>query len=189
MIKMEKNTVMIGDLLGTIEEFMPGEGTYAEDGKIYASNIGKAVIDRENHVVRIEGKIPPEIKIGQVVFGDVMRISKNIITVIVRRIKGYDMQMDIKTGIYVSQIADGYVKRPEDMFGIGDIVIGKVIKIDQGLIDITTKGSFGVVKAFCKRCRAPLVRTEKYKDKLLCPSCGSNEMRKIANDYGVVSEI
>jgi exosome complex component CSL4 len=46
---MENKNVLIGDYLGTIEEFVPGDGTYAEEGKIYASTIGPVVIDRENH--------------------------------------------------------------------------------------------------------------------------------------------
>jgi exosome complex RNA-binding protein Csl4 len=29
--KMENKNVLIGDYLGTIEEFVPGDGTYAEE--------------------------------------------------------------------------------------------------------------------------------------------------------------
>jgi exosome complex component CSL4 len=186
---MGKENTLIGDYLGTIEEFAPGEGTYSDDGKIYASNIGKAVLDPKDHTARVDGKFPPELKVGQVVFGDVLNIKKNIIMVIVRKIQGVRGAVDIKTGLYVSNISNSYVEKPDDMFGIGDIVKGKVIKIEPGMIDISTKGDLGVVKAFCKRCRYPLEESEKFEGKLVCPSCGHREQRKLSKDYGNVAVI
>jgi len=186
---MEKETTLIGEYLGTIEEFVPGEGTYADDGKIYASNIGKAILDKENHTARVDGKFPSELKVGQIIFGEVLNIRKNIVTIIARKIQGIKGEIDVKTGLYVSNISDSYVERPDDMFGIGDIIKGKIIKIEPGMIDISTKGEFGVVKAFCKRCRYPLVELKKFKGKLVCPSCGHREQRKLAKDYGNVAII
>lgn len=181
-----KKVALIGDYIGTIEEYVPGDGTYAEDGKIYAATIGNVTMDKEKHIATVDGKVPAEIEVGQVVFGEVMAARKNIVSVIVSRIVGVDRELDTKTGIYVSNISDGYVEKVEDMFGIGDIVKAKVVKIASNLIDISTKGDFGVVKAFCKRCRHPMVRSEKAKEKLECVSCGHLESRKIAADYGNV---
>jgi exosome complex component CSL4 len=186
---MGEKTTIIGDYLGTIEEFVPGEGTYADDGKIYASNIGKAVLDQENHTARVDGKSPSELKVGQVIFGEVLNIRKNIVTVIARKVEGVKGEIDVKMGIYVSNISNSYVEKPDNMFGIGDIVKGKVIKIEPGMIDLSTKGDFGVVKAFCKRCRYPLEDSEKSEGKLVCPSCGHKEQRKVAGDYGNVAVI
>jgi len=186
---METKEVLIGDYLGTIEEFVPGKGTYAEDGKIYASNIGKCVIDHENHVVSVDGKNPPMLEKGQVIFGEVLDIRKNAAVVIARKLKGYSGEVDIKTGLFVSNMADSYVERPEDAFAIGDIVEGVVIKIDGGLIDISTKGPMGVVKAFCRRCRCALKKSDKGQDMLECPCCGNKGRRKIADDYANVAEL
>ena len=44
------------------------------------------------------------------------------------------------------------------------------------------------MKAFCKACRHPLVKSSKFKDKLECSFCQRAERRKIADDYGTVSE-
>jgi len=186
---MEEKNVLIGDYIGTIEEFVPGEGTYSEDGKIYAASIGKVVVDREKHVASVEGKTLAQIKVGHMVFGEVFRISNNAVVVSISKIKGIKGIVDIKAGIYVSNIADSYVERPEDMFGIGDIVKAKVIKIEQGLVDLSTRGDLGVVKAFCKRCRSELIKSTKSYNKMECPSCGHIESRKISKDYGNVSEI
>lgn len=181
----EEDKKMIGDYLGTIEEFIPGVGTYVEDGKIYAAILGKPVIDAERHVAWVDGKHPLELKVGDIVYGEVMAIRKNIVTVIVSRVEGEQNKVDIRTGVFVSNISDDYVDKTDDMFGIGDLVRGKVVKIDNGLIDISTKGGDGVVYAFCKACRHKLDKGE-GKDKLFCTTCKQSESRKVANDYGSV---
>jgi len=178
---------LIGEYLGTTEEYMPGEGTYAEDGKIYAAVIGDRFLDKENHKVSVKGKQMPEITPGQVVFGEVQSARKNMVTVIVSKIEGLKENIEVKTGLYVSNIANKYVEKVEDMFGIGDLVKAKVIKVEQDLIDIETKGDLGVVKAFCKRCRNPMIKTGEMDAE--CPSCKHKEKRKLASDYGNVASL
>jgi len=185
MHKMDKT--QIGEYLGTTEEYIPGEGTYAEEGKIYSAVIGEKAVDARNHKVAIKGKPMPEIKPGQIVFGEVQGIRKNMVTVIVSRIEGLKENIEVKTGLYVSNISDKYVEKVEDMFGIGDLVKAKIIKVDQDLIDIETKGDYGVVKAFCKQCRTPLER--KGDVEMECPACKQKEKRKIASDYGNVTQM
>ena len=178
--------ISIGEYIGTIEEFIPQKGTYAEEGKIYASNIGELILDHEKRTARVDGKMPVELEVGQTVFGDVLSIRKNNVVVIIRKIQGSDNELDIKSAIYVSNITNSYVEKPEDCFGVGDIIKAKVIKIERGMIDLSTKDNDGVVKAFCKRCRNPLVKSDKHKDKLKCLNCGHVEDRKIADDYAGV---
>lgn len=185
---MTEDKVLIGDYLGTIEEFMPGEGTFAEDGKIYAAKVGVKDVDAKRHMADVKGKSLPSLSVGKVVFGQVMALKTSMVTVIVSKISGQKGFIDERTTIYVSNIADTYVEKPEDLFAIGDIVKAKVVKMDGNLIDISTKGDFGVVKAFCRRCRHPLVKSDKEKDKLKCPGCKCTEKRKIAKDYGNVTD-
>lgn len=186
---MEDKKIAIGDYLGTIEEFVPGEGTYAEEGKIYASAFGNLQVDKENHIIGVDCKTTPKLEKGSIVFGDVLDIKKNSVVIIARRIKGFKGDIDVKTGLFVSNISDGYVEKPDDLFAIGDIVKGVIIKMECNLIDISTKGSMGVVKAFCRKCRCPLEKSAKIPSLLLCPCCGNKEKRKIAEDYGSVTDI
>ncbi len=183
---MENERVLIGDYLGTIEEFVPGKGTFAEDGKIYAAIMGAAQLDRANHMAEVKGKNIPELEVGQVIYGEIVNIRRNNITVIAKKIRGYDSEIDEKTSLYVSNIADKYVEKAENLFGIGDIVEGEIIRIHGGMVSLSTKGDCGVVLAFCRRCRHRLEKTDKYKDKLVCPNCAHEEERKIARDYGKV---
>lgn len=181
--------VMIGDYLGTIEEFMPGKGTYSEDGKIYAAKIGFKAVDPAKHVAEVHGKDLPSLDVGQTVFGEVMTLKSSVATVIVGKIQGQKGVIDERTTIYVSNISDKYVDKPENEFAVGDIVKAQVLKMDDNVIDLSTKGDeYGVVKAFCKRCRHPMEKSEKHKGKLECPNCSSVETRKISGDYGNVGE-
>lgn len=183
---MDDDKVMIGDYIGTIEEFLPGDGTYSEDGKIFAANIGKRVVDPQKHLALVEGKTLPSLKVGQTVFGEVTTMKKNIVVVMVSKINGQKGILSEKTMIYVSNISESYVEKPEDYFAIGDIVKAKVIKIEPGMIDISTKGGLGVVKGFCRRCRGELIPSNKFKGKMECPVCGQLEIRKVSEDYGNV---
>jgi exosome complex component CSL4 len=181
--------VMIGEYLGTIEEFTPGKGTYAEDGKIYAAIIGNKAVDAGRHVAEVKGRELPNLALNQVIFGEVMGFRTNMVNVLAEKIQGQKGMIDEKTTIYISNIADSYVEKAEELFAIGDIVKAKIIRMENDLVDISTKGDLGVVKAFCRNCRYPMRISTKQKDKLECPSCGRIEKRKIAADYGNVSEI
>jgi exosome complex component CSL4 len=178
---------LIGDYLGTTEEYIPGDGTYTEDGKIYAAIIGEKLTDKEKHKVTVKGKQMPEIKPGQVVFGEVQGARKNMVNVIVSKIEGLKETIEFKTGLYVSNVSNNYVEKVEELFGIGDIVKARILKVDQDLVDIETKGDYGVVKAFCKNCRTPLVK--KDETNMECPNCKHKEKRKIAADYGNVIKL
>jgi len=181
--------VMVGDYLGTIEEFMPGEGTYSEDGKIFAAKIGVKHVDPQKHTAQVVGKSIPNLKVGQTVFGEVAAIKNNNVVVIVGKIQGVKGYVDERTTIYVSNIDDKYVDKPEDLFAVGDIVKAKIIKMDSNMIDISTKGENGVVKAFCKRCRGSMEKVPDARDKLKCSLCRHVEKRKVSMEYANVSQV
>ncbi|MBU0761903.1 MAG: exosome complex RNA-binding protein Csl4 [Candidatus Altiarchaeota archaeon] len=185
-----EDKVMIGDYLGTIEEFMPGSGTFEEDGKIYAAKMGIKYVDAAKHIAEVHGKDLPRIKIGQTVFAQVNMIKNSNVIVEIGRIKGVNNPVSERAMIYVSNIDEKYVKDPSEMFAIGDIVKAKVLKMGDDLIDLTTKEpDLGVVKAFSKETRYPLVKSAKYPDKLEDPVTKAFEKRKISSEYGCLSEI
>lgn len=178
---------LVGDYLGTTEEYIQGEGTYAEEGRIYSAVIGEKTLDKENHRILVKGRPMPEIKTGQIVFGEVQGMRKNIVTIIVSKIEGLKEPIEVKTSLYVSNVANKYVENVEDLFGIGDIVKARVLKIENDLIDLETKNDLGIVKAFCKKCRNPL--TKKGELDMECPSCGHKDRRKTASDYANVVKL
>ena len=83
--------------------------------------------------------------------------------------------------LHASRIKDGFVKNVRDELRIGDIVRAKISEMRQGEMHVSTEGShFGVVKAFCSKCRHAL---ELVGSTLTCSSCGAKENRKLASDY------
>jgi len=181
--------IFIGDYIGTIEEFIPKDGTYVEDGKIYAAVMGDLKQNNERKIV-FSMKLPRLI-VGSIVFAEITDVRNNTATATIRKFLGYKQNFSVSAGIFVSQISDGYVNNVSNFLGVGDIVKAKIVRNEKNLIDLSTKGNFGVVKAFCKVCRHELIlNKEKIGSKsLICPNCKTEETRKIANDYGMVEDI
>ncbi|NCN64814.1 MAG: hypothetical protein GW779_02495 [Candidatus Altiarchaeum hamiconexum] len=181
--------VFIGEYIGTIEEFLPMDGTYTEDGKIYASVIGDLIQNNERRIV-LNLKIPKR-AVGSTVLAEITDVKKNSASAIIRKILGYKQNMSVSAAIFVSQISDEYVDQVSNSFGVGDIIKAKIVRNEKNLIDLSTKGNLGVVKAFCWLCRHELILNKKKigSRTLICPKCKKEETRKISDDYGAVKDI
>ncbi|MDI6730687.1 MAG: exosome complex RNA-binding protein Csl4 [Candidatus Altarchaeum sp.] len=181
--------VFIGDYIGTIEEFIPEDGTYVENGKIYAAVMGNLKQNNEKKIV-FNMKLP-RLRVGSIVLVEITDVRNNSATAKIIKFLGYKQNVFVSAGIFVSQISDEYVDKVSSFLGVGDVVKAKIITNEKNLIDLSTKGNFGVVKAFCKVCRHELIlNKEKIGSKsLICPNCKGTETRKIASDYGSVKDV
>ena len=62
--------LMPGDELATSEEYISGDGTYEDDGIIYAAIIGQKDFDEAEKIARVRGTNPPAIlKPGDIIIG------------------------------------------------------------------------------------------------------------------------
>jgi len=178
--------VVPGEFLATVEEFMPGEGAYEEDGEVYSSCTGVVLVDvRTKHIsVFPRTAVPPELKRGDTVVGKVEEVRDQAASVHIGVLRGReDRQLPLPDfgTIHVSQSRGSYVKDLSREFKPGDIVRARVVNVRRGTIQLTTAGdNLGVIMAACSRCRTPLDRDD---TKLKCPSCGNVELRKLASDY------
>lgn len=174
--------VFIGDYIGTIEEYIAGDGTYVENGKIYAANIGYLNFSRDR-VVTVNSKIP-RLKVGDIVFGEIINISpkKESAFVAIERIAGIKSVVNLIGRIFIANVSEKYVRSIDEAFGIGDIVKAKVFMMEGNLIELSTKANLGVVMAFCRNCRHPLKRGT-GRDILKCENCGKEHIRKVSYDY------
>ncbi|MDD1756331.1 MAG: RNA-binding protein, partial [Methanomassiliicoccales archaeon] len=50
---IEKRSVLPGEEVAEAEEFLPAEGTYEEDGKVYAATMGELELDHGEKVARV----------------------------------------------------------------------------------------------------------------------------------------
>ncbi len=78
----------------------------------------------------------------------------------------------------VSGIRPGYVEQIRDEVRVGDILKAKVSKIDkQQNIDVNImEQGYGVIKAFCSRCRSNMIIND---NKVNCSRCNRIESRKL----------
>jgi len=116
--------VVPGDRLGVIEEFVPGPGTYEENGTIYSFATGRALVDVLNKQVSVfpKTRFLPVPKVGSIVIGQVR---------------------DAQSKIAVVRISC----KP------GDILRAKVVSDKNRTFHLSTKEpNLGVIYAFCSRC-------------------------------------
>ena len=175
--------VFPGEKLCVLEEFMPGEGTFEENGNVYSKLVGRVLYDfvsRKVLVIPLR-KVVNIPKQGMVVYAVVSTTKDDVaFTRIFSAEKGTVFSGTFTGILHVSQISNNYVKVVTDAIKVGDIVKAKVLT-PWNPFQLTTRGTkLGVIYAFCSKCGTPLV---KRRTKLQCPHCGNVESRKISSDY------
>ncbi len=173
-----------GDKLGVVEEFLPGAGTYEEEGTIYANFTGTAKIDlRNKHVTVLPTTRTPELpKEGATILASVTHTQEKMATVSIWKINDKPLQNPFTAILHISSSSPRYERNMSDVCKAGDIIRARVIDMTNRIPQLTTAGrGLGVVKASCSRCGAPLEFTNR---RLECASCGNIERRRLAEDFG-----
>jgi exosome complex component CSL4 len=196
---VEKRLVYPGDPVGVAEEFVPGAGTYEEDGQVFAATVGYLTLDTSDFVARVQSLVhaPAVVKSGDTVIGVVngTRSSMAIVAVVAladqpnRQVGG-----DRNGTLHVSKASEAYVENMEDVFRVRDVLRAKVLETDPA-IQLTTKGPhLGVLKAYCPRCGIAMTRKGKARaeeqdrrraaNAVVCPECDWKDTKKLADDFG-----
>ncbi len=176
--------VLPGEEVAVVEEYEPGEGTYEEEGRVYAAQPGRLALDGEQRVARVIPLNPPaHMRVGDVIYGTINDIRSSMVEARVLAIHGRDRQVagEVDASLHISRIANAYVEDPRDAVRLGDIVRARVIQTDPSLQITTAEKFLGVVLALCSNCRGPM---ERRGDQLHCPRCDRTDRRKMAADYG-----
>jgi len=179
--------VLPGDFLGVIEEFMAGDGTYEENGRIFSAITGVILFDsvkRVISVVPVSFSKPPIPVSGDVAYGYVFDVNEDSAIIRMCYVEGKGRLSSEMTGFLRFPYVSLKVRFNSmfDVVRIGDIVRVKVLN-SWLPFQVSTRGdSFGVIFARCSICLSPLV---KRKGKLFCNNCKFYEPRKLASDYGV----
>jgi exosome complex component CSL4 len=182
----KKEFVIPGDYIGVAEEFLPGNGAYEENGKIYATLVGDLDLDMSRRSASVISKtnVVPQIKEGDIVYGEVVSVKPQMVYVDLLALEGYadkKLSANTKARIYVSQTDKKYVKTISTEFRNGDVVRARVVDTQGDAVRLSTaEDNLGVIRAVCGVCK----KTLQLKDgRLECDYCSSKETRKTANDY------
>ncbi|MDE1856718.1 MAG: exosome complex RNA-binding protein Csl4 [Candidatus Micrarchaeota archaeon] len=191
----DETIVMPGDSLSTEEENMPAVNSFADNGHIYASAVGR--------VQRSDGQI------GVQSTSSVRRIAKNmmvvgVVTDYLRAVAFLKLDNMVINGVRFVAPKDGKILLEDDRHGPrpgpghqeerksqpmkpGDVILARVLFDDP---DIYTLGirepDTGVIHANCELCGSSLKRSD---HSLVCPSCEHREHRKLSALFGDVDGV
>ena len=174
--------LMPGDELATSEEYISGDGTYEDDGIIYAAIIGQKDFDEAEKIAQVKGINPPAIlKSGDIIFGEVKNVSNSVANVTISGLEsGKAAGNNLSGVIHVSKIKEDYIKDARQEFHIGDMVRAKIEQIKPSIQLATNAEELGVLKARCFRCHDILSNKD---GSLFCSVCDRTESRKLAGDF------
>ncbi len=182
----DKIEVFPGDEVAEEEEYLASDGTFADNGKIYASQIGILELDDNECVARVISPNPPNIlKTGDVVYAVVSDIRNTMATADVVAKDGTTRGIGNETyaTIHVSKISQGYTDDVSKELRKGDFIRARVIGTTPSLQLTTKEDHLGVIRSLCGQCKTEFV---KKGHGLYCPVCERSMPRKLADDYGDV---
>lgn len=181
--------VMPGDELACSEEFEAGNCAFEEGGKVRASAVGWARLDRKERVASVDPVNPlVRVSVGDTVIGRITDIKKALaITEIIKVVgKKRDVSNAADGVIHVSKVANRFVDNLDNELRVRDIVRAKVLQLDPNVQLSTQDDSLGVIFAICDGCAKPLEL--KGEGRLFCKECERTFVRKTAKDYGTWNE-
>ncbi len=181
----EGDSVLPGERLGVIEEFLPGEGTFQdEDDVIYANITGLVHIDMRERKISVEAttRKPVYPTRNDIVFGNIQHVTKKSAIVNIFQIEDQECPVTFSGYLFIKNAAGGYIDQMRDIFAPGDVIIARVQQQADGMARLSTVGSrYGVIQASCSRCGEPLHLQGR---RLECFECGNYEQRKLSQHYG-----
>ncbi len=181
--------VVPGEAIATIEEFIPGPGTFVDEekGVIRAVVKGRVHYNMATRIVEVKPLVELRVpRPGSSAVGLVMQVRNDIVLVELYgeiRLQPtpswvYEYTGKFLGGIPISNVSEEYVKDLEDYYRPGDIVLVKVLNSTNPYNLSTVDPPYGVIYAECSRCGSLLepVNTRNMK----CPRCGRTEKRKVS---------
>jgi exosome complex component CSL4 len=187
-----KEIVLTGQYLGVVEEYLPDKtSTYVRDGQIFATKAGIVSINEERRVIEIKSHQDQDrktLKINDLVIGTIQFLRLYSVGISFATINNkVHFNSSYFGNIHVSHISHQFIEKIADAFQITDIVRAKFIKQEQNEYSLSTvDNNLGVIHADCSICGTPLEKIGQ--NRLKCSRCGNTENRKLASDYGNVSE-
>ncbi|MDR1404150.1 MAG: exosome complex RNA-binding protein Csl4 [Candidatus Methanoplasma sp.] len=178
--------VFPGDEVAGEEEYLASDGTFANEGKVYASQIGILELDDDECVARVISPNPPNIlKTGDIVYAVVADVRNTMATADVVAKEGTRRGIGGETyaTIHVSKISQGYTDDVSKEMRKGDYIRARVTGTHPSLQLTTKDDRLGVIRSLCGTCKTELVRKGKG---LYCTKCERSFPRKLADDYGDV---
>jgi exosome complex component CSL4 len=184
---MKKKLVFPGQALATAEEFSPGKNAFEdESGEVKAASVGQSEFKSEEREVDVakKGRNVLPLKRGDTVYGGVVMVKNDFVIIEIFKAEWNGTPKvfnDSRAVLVIRNASRGYVESMNELFKLGDILKAEVTQVTKYSTEISTEqGPFGVIKAFCSKCKQPL---QMFQEQLKCTGCGNVESRKVSQDY------
>jgi len=185
--KSEKKTnhtrVIPGDKIAVIEEFLPDENCFEEDGSIIAEVIGEVVIDSKSHKIGVKPfKDHFSLNKGDVGFGRVEFVKKQVASVDIHKINDVNIAKPINSILHVSEASRRFVRNMYEVTRPGDWIRFRITRAEKPIYISFIGEDLGVVIALCNHCGHELHFFRR--NSLKCSNCNFVQSRITSKLYG-----
>lgn len=175
--------VLPGDKIAIIEEFLPDETCYEQNGGIYSKIIGRVVTDTKKHKISVIPKNPHRtIKNGDVGLGRVEFMKKQIASVNIHHLNQEYISIPISAVLHISEASRRFVKNMYEVARPGDWLRFRIIRAIKPIYISLIGNGLGVVISYCIQCGHEL--EYKRRNTLECPNCESIQPRITSKYFG-----
>jgi len=176
------NIVLPGTCLSTIEEFMPGDGTYDKQGLVYAGVVGRTFYDMINRKVNVIGfkkNYMQTLKKAKSLIGVITSVDEDMAQVYIIAADETRFLRPFSGVLHSSQVSQKRLEQITLAVRIGDIIRARPLSAAVPL-PLTIKGKeFGVLVAHCSQCGGIMKKIDD--EHVKCSRCGQVENRKLSN--------
>ncbi len=172
-----------GEPLGVIEEFVPGHGTFEENGNIYSAVAGTVVVDKDELEISVQQQARPMYapQVGDIVEGTISYVRAKVVLVNILRCEGKEFPLPVIGTIHISNLANRYIDKIDHAVAEDDYIRAKVIATEREPIHLTMVGpDLGVLHSLCRWCGGKLVKGQR---ELVCTRCRRYDTRAISRSF------
>lgn len=181
--KTNNTQVVPGDKIAVIEEFLPSENCFEEDGSIIAEVTGEVIIDSKSHKIAVKpSKEHFALHKDDIGFGKVEFVKKQVASVNIYKINNTDVAKPINSILHVSEASRRFVRNMYEVTRPGDWIRFRITRTDKPIYISFIGEGLGVVLAYCNQCGHGLNLFRR--NSLKCPNCNFEQDRITSNLYG-----
>ncbi|MFX1285421.1 MAG: exosome complex RNA-binding protein Csl4 [Promethearchaeota archaeon] len=181
--EVNNDWVLPGDKIAVIEEFLPDETCYEQDGSIYSKIVGQVVTDSKKHKISVIPKHPHRsVKNGDVGLGRVEFMKKQIASVNIYHLNNENLSIPISAVLHISEASRRFVKNMYEVARPGDWLRFRIIRAIKPVYISLIGDGLGVVISYCVQCGHEL--EYKRRNRLECPNCETIQSRITSKYFG-----
>ncbi|MFX0013618.1 MAG: exosome complex RNA-binding protein Csl4 [Candidatus Hermodarchaeota archaeon] len=182
-INSDDNLVVPGDKIAVIEEFLPDETCYEQDGGIYSKIFGNVKTDPKKHKITVIPKNPHRtIKNGDIGLGRVEFMKKQIASVNIYYLNQEFLPIPMSAVLHVSEASRRFVKNMYEVARPGDWIRFRIIRTAKPIYISLIGNGLGVIISYCIQCGYEL--EYKRRNTLGCPNCDTIQTRITSKYFG-----